>query len=363
MQILCKPRHALEALIGFAVATAYLPGLAITPRWIALCLVPLLLFGRPVPVRTPHLAGLAFLAIAALSLAWATSIYDGLDGMAKLLIIAGCFMLGSVEDGDHPALTGFAAGIAVSAVIAILQLWGFDWIDQAAAPAGTFGNRNLMGEAAAICLIAVIGPQRWRIGLAAGCLLALALSDCRGAWFAAGAGALAWYASRTRLWRSTIEYAVMLPGAVLLISQHKMPDLGVRLGLWLDTICGFTWSGNGIGSFVSAFPLAATHIDTIAWTPEAAHADILQIVFELGPLGLVAVSALVWQCWRYGTHWHRAVLAAFVADGLLGTPFYSPAAVFLGAYVAGNAARRAPRLRDVLGRVRAAAGARPRLVQ
>lgn len=344
--------------IGFGVAGAYWPAIsafAVAPKWAVLALVPLLLVSRRVEMKAAHWAGLALLGYAALSLAWHPVLLDGLDGLAKLLLVAACFMAGSLVADLTILFEAFAWGVTLSAVLAIAQYLGWDGVNQLVPPAGLFGNKNFLGEAAALALIGVVGRPRW--WLAIGPLVALWFSGCREAWLAAGVGLL------VPLWamgyrKGVIETLVGLCGAISLLSLGPfghVGDMHTRLAIWHDTWDGLTWLGRGIGSFMVAYPQFATHMDMLGGSrPEFAHNDGLQLLFELGPIGLAFACGMCAAIFVGGLATRGcAILAALCVETLLGFPLHMPATAFLGACVAGHLARTSTDLRAVLARLRA----------
>jgi len=114
-----------------------------------------------------------------------------------------------------------------------------------------------------------------------------------------------------------------------------------------------TWFGHGWGQFYSTFPQHAVHIDTFLERPEHAHSDAIEIIYELG-VGCVFAIAFLWSIGRTALATERAILAAFLVEGLFGFPFYMPATVAVFAIVAGRLAAAGPSLRDDLNACRAA---------
>lgn len=341
------------------MAGAYWPAIsafAVAPKWAVIALVPLLLVSRRIEMKAAHWAGLALLGYAALSLAWHPVLLEGLDGLAKLLLVAACFMAGSLVADLTILFEAFAWGVTLSAALAIAQYLGWDGVNQLVPPAGLFGNKNFLGEAAALALIGVVGRPRW--WLAIGPLVALWFSGCREAWLAAGVGLL------VPLWamgyrKGVIETLVGLCGAISLLSLGPfghVGDMHTRLAIWHDTWDGLTWLGRGIGSFMVAYPQFATHMDLLADSrPEFAHNDALQLAFELGLPGLlcggILFAGIILQ--SAANIRGRAIFVALLVESALGFPLHMPATAFLGACVAGHLARTSPDLRTVLARLRA----------
>lgn len=351
-------------LLGLGLTTAYwggIPAFAIAPRWAVLCFCPLLFMLRPIEMRSAHWVGLAVLGWAALSLAWVPVELEGLDGMAKLLLLASAFMVGSTFADLRPLFAGAAAGMLVNAAVAALQLTGWGDIQQLSfAPAGLLGNKNFLGETAALVLFGVVGSGRWRIASALACLFCVLASGCREAWLAVGLGAATWLA----LWGGkrvrALEAAACITGAVLLsanVGNAHWGDIGDRILIWEDTLLGLTWAGRGIGSFMVAYPEHAQYFNVLVARPEFAHNDFLQLLFELGPLGAGLALWAAAYCIRGADTCARCFFVVAVVECCLGFPLHLPATGGLIAVVAGYAARRSPRLRDVLAVVRTPVGA------
>jgi hypothetical protein len=329
-------------------------GFANSPRWFVLCLVPLALFwcGR-VEMKAAHWAAFALLAYGAVSVTWSLVPLDALDWLMKFALVGAAFWLGSSALDLQPAYTGFAIGVAVSAALSIAQYLGWQPVDSLAGPGGLFGNKNFMGEAAALAIIGVVGGPRWY--LAIGPMVALFLASCSEAWLALGAAFLVAFGLQSGKVKLTLECGVMIVGGVTLISIDHYGDLQTRFAIWQDTIAGLTWLGRGLGNFMAAFPAHATHLDLLQQRPEFAHNDFLQLAFELGLPGAAAFGAVGILAFTVQGHVReRAVLGAIVVEAMFGFPLHMPATGFMGALVAGYVCRDGPYLRTVLVSGRAA---------
>jgi len=147
-----KRADLVLALLGFAVAAAFVPGFvdaAMGPKWAVLAVgVPIslaLLEHEDLPLWS-----FAWLIAAAVPTWWAVDRLHALDELLHLVILAGAFYLGACARDLRPVWIGLGAGVALSTVIAIAQLLGFDYLAQVAPPAGLFVNRNYLGEAAMV---------------------------------------------------------------------------------------------------------------------------------------------------------------------------------------------------------------------
>lgn len=342
--------------VSFGVAVAYWGGIAafaVMPRWAVLCVVPAMLFGVKVKMRAAHWAGLALLVYATASLSWTTEIHDGIDGWAKLWLVAGVFMLGSTRDDLTQAYEGFALGLTVLTPLVIAQYLGWSYIQQFVPPAATFGNKNFLGEAAALALIGVIGTKRGR-WLAVGPIVCLVFSQCREAWIAAAVGLMVpfWIKGYRK---EVLSASVMAAGAIVLVSLDHMGDFRARIEIWHDTITQLTWLGHGVGSFMTEFPHFATWHDVLHDRPEFAHNDGLQLIFELGAVGFILGVSIAILCVGCASgNRGRAVGVALAVETLLGFPMHMPATALMAALVAGHLSRTSPDLRAVVGRWRTA---------
>jgi hypothetical protein len=200
-----KPRLLLGCF-GFGLATAYCPfihGAPTTPRWLLLAavvpisLIVALLVGRTIKITAAHVVGTVFIGWAALSLAWSSAPYDSVGAIWQLLLLAGCFALGSLIDDLSPFFAGAAIGLGISSVLVLIDVstgWRIEDIAGSLAPfppAALFGNKNYLAEMAALVLVGMYAYQTtdemepgWstlRFLAMVGCLLpALALTGDRG---------------------------------------------------------------------------------------------------------------------------------------------------------------------------------------
>lgn len=336
---------------AFLVTTAYLPaiaGFAVTPRWAVLALMlPLLLCFTRINLTIGHLYGIAFLLYATASSAWTTVPLDALDELAKLLILATAFCLGSeTEDIDHVYLW-FAAGICVSAAVASAQFAGLqpvEVIHGLTGRSGLFGNKNFLGEAAALALVGALpllgdrpkDPWRWVLYL--GCAVALALANCRGAWLGLALAGIVWLWPRHRLAAVAAVVAALIVLRVALgISVNGSSYQ--RLAIWLDAWDGLTLWGRGAGQLYATLPEHGPRLISQLTRTAHAHSDILEAIYDygIGAIILLAIFAFALA----GPHQpkderSRLVLVAFIGAGLVGFPLHQPATAFLAALVAGH---------------------------
>jgi len=329
-------------LLGFLVAAAYWPGLldaALVPRWAVMAAgVPAAFLLEPLLTPRLSLAAAAVALALAAPLLWAPSWPDGLDEAIHVAILAGAFVLAYSAPTVQHLWRGFALGICVSAALALLQVMGWEGVQQSVPPAGLFANKNMLAEAAALALLASIGfAGRWR-WLALGCLLAVGLTGSRSAWAAL---IIAWaLATRTsNRWASLSLLAmVVVLGAVTFYLSASLPDgmglrssAGERLQAWGAVLGSLTLWGHGLGSYALSNP----------WM-EFAHNEYLQLVYEGGALALVPIGYLLWLIVRRlpdGGDIAWLVLVAVATMALLSFPLHMPATAFCAAVAAGRLAR------------------------
>jgi hypothetical protein len=323
--------------LGFLTSAAYWPGIlspAMSPKWMALAVIaPALLLWRQdkIPFTWAHLFGCALIVWAALSVLWSPVSYDSLGALVLTVILpAVCFVLGSQAATLRPLFIGAALGIGISSIIAIAQEFGWDGLPYVEKiPTGLFLNRNYMAEAAVLVAVGLIAERQWWF---VPLVLPAALLPCsRGA-------LLAFYVAMLVMFWRRVHWAV---GALLVaipaffvygVLVHGTASLHERWEIWSDAIDGLQWAGNGIGSFWTTNNLYHGK------TPVHAHNDFIELLAELGPVGLVLVVAMAWNLlgpFNSG----RLVLLAFATEAVFGFPAHLPATLALGAICAGHAAR------------------------
>jgi O-Antigen ligase len=332
--------------LGFLITAAYWPGIispAMSPRWAALSiLAPALLLYRqdlPVPFTGAHFAGCLLVLWAALTVVWSFSPLDSINGLWLFVAIpAICFVLGSQSSSLRPLFIGAGLGLALSSAVAVAQTFGWQGLPQIASPSGLFLNRNFMAEAAALVLIWLIAERVW--WLATLVAPAIALTDARGALLALGVGL------GLLLWQRPSRLTAGLLACVVALFSHAMLLRGTatmteRIDIWSDASDGLSWFGNGIGSFgVMAHKLQPDGV------PAHAHNDVLEILCDLGVVGL-GLAALFVSELLGSLNSVRLVLIVFAVEGCFGFPLYLPATLAIAAVVAGAAVRDRTVVRDV----------------
>ncbi len=357
-------RPGIEHYLGtlaFLVAVAFwnlAPEGALVLRWcIPAVALPgiLILSGIDIEWTPAHIAGALFLLWAFISFLWAFERLDAAQALLQLeLVAAPAFLIGAKLRDFRPVYLGMGLGLAVSAVVAVLQLMDINIVQQVENPSGLWVNRDTMGLIAALVLIGAISTMAW--AAIPGSLVCLVLSGCRGAYLAVAVAAM------VALWRHSRAFAIaafaFLSLMLLAISRSAAPgsSVGQRLASWQDMWDGMTWLGRGIGSFYTAWPEHAGHYLALMnpARPEYAHNDFLQAAFELGPIGAI-LMAMVFAFCLFGRGTERLVVIALGTEALTQMPLQLPATLFLGALAAGAcAARSSGPVLDLLHRVRVA---------
>ena len=85
----------------------------------------------------------------------------GLLEMFHLLLFASIAAAAARLDSIDGIMTAFGWGIAVSSALCVAQVLGWSPVPQLYAPAGLFGNRDFLAEAAAPVLIWAGMTRRW----------------------------------------------------------------------------------------------------------------------------------------------------------------------------------------------------------
>lgn len=325
---------------GLGMSLAFIPGIrqaATQPRWsLAAAVVGV---GVVCGMRARLPVGLIVLiGVAVASLLWAPIQLDGLDALAKVAICVGIFVLGcqldSRELGTALAWTGW--GVAANGLLAVGQALGWHPVLEAVSPSGLLGNKNFLAEAAVLVLVSALATRRV---LLASCLLpALLLPVNRGAFMAAGAIGIMvlWTRSRPLAIAASVVMALCL---ALAIGFWHLASVDLRIQIWLDSIAGLRLGGNGIGQFYSMFPSTATHVETMSVRPDNAHNDLLELIYELGGFGILALGWLAKDFSQAKVKWQSPaglVVAAFLVDGLVAFPLHNPLTAWIGFLAAGS---------------------------
>ena len=323
--------------LGLLATGAYWPWMwspAVAPKFVALSIyAPALLLYRqqPIPFTGAHLAGCGLIAWATLSLFWSWVPLYSLNALWLAMILpAICFCLGSQTPQLRPLFIGAGLGLALSSAVSVGQLAG--WIDWPTIniPSGLFLNKNFMAEAAALVLIWLIAERVW--WLAVPVMPAIALAGARGALLALGVGLA------LELWRrpSWLIGGLLMADMVLFgagMVHHTAASTAERFDIWQESVDDLGFLGLGIGSygFMPHQMLPDGH--TLH-----AHNDMLELVYELGMIGLGLGALFVWEL-RGPLNSARLVLIVFAVEACFAFPSHLPATMALAALAAGHAVR------------------------
>jgi hypothetical protein len=320
------------AAVGLALAIAYCPGIAgagTTPRWIVAAFAPWLIMHRA-PVLSCRAVPLAvFIGWALLSVLWAPQTEDAIGSAIELVIACGAFLFGAAIEKPRALFVGFGIGVPIATMF---HWWGPDY--------------DLGAEAAAAAAIALLAYP-WGIltrCLAAANGLVLLLSHSRGACLAACLVA-AWLLVKRRAFRSL---ALLLIVAIAILGWKvydggSFGSFGQRIAMWHDGIEALNWTGWGLGSVWTQYPLIASHMDVLAYgaaRPEHLHDDFLEIAFEQGIIGAILAGFALWtlvyrQVWNPQT----LILAAVLACSTVDFSLHMPATLFMAAFACGGLCR------------------------
>lgn len=312
----------LAPVVAFLVSVAFWPGLAgaaTSPRWAIAAVSLWAMDWRCLPFVAVCFAVLDF------------------DAAVHWAIVSAAFCWGlRHEQISRGVIAASCIGVAVSGGIGCLQLRGWTGIDQIAVPGGLFLNKNILGETAALAFIAAIGARLWPAALLT--IPALVLSTSRASWLAVAVGLIL---GTHGLLRYSLLAAALATGLLLYWAGHSdSASLVQRLFMWGGAASDLRWFGNG--SYEAIYPMfREPHL----------HNDWLQLVYELGIIGLVPVAVVLAAATR-----SEAVpfVAALVVIGSFGFPLQMPAAAWFAAFVIGHHLRGLSDDRRILLRPRVA---------
>lgn len=335
-------------LVCFLTAVGFFPWAtdpATGTKWAILSLtLPVLLLLRPPERRDWPVA--AFLLWCALTGLWAPSTALWAVGLWHLSLLASAYLLAPRD--MEGCLLGFAAGVAVSGLLAVPQSLGWEGIPQAAAPAGLFMNKNFLAEAGLMALAGVLA-YRWRWWLVPPLLWAAVLPVSRGTFVAAGLTGCVWLWSRSRKLAVLVLAIGIGTSAWMLRGQDLIhSSMGSRVSSYLNTAAAIADQpfGHGLGQFWVVYPSYASAVVPStekffgpSRRPKTAHNDALTITVEIGVIGLAFLaSAVVVALWRRPSPATWPLLACLFL-GLFNFPAFNPATGFLAALCLGHLCR------------------------
>lgn len=320
---------------ALAIALAFWPGAldpASTGRWAVMAVgAPLLLmtYARTPPQPLEGVGAATIITMLATA-AWSPDLLYAAGDAAHLLVLAMVFCLGAAAPDLRQAWAGLAAGVTVSAAIALAQLAGWRGIEQASGVAGLFMNKNLLAEAGLVALVAALASRTW--WAVPGGALALAIGQSRAAFgaaaFALGVAMLARHRRAGLLWIALCAFSAI----ALFAAEH--PATVMRMDMWRQALGNLAWFGHGLGSYPAHFHYF-----------EFPHSEPVHLAYELGLFALLPAGILAYV-WMERTHdTEHLVLAAILAVGLFSFPLRMPLTGFAAALAAGHLAGWRARVR------------------
>ncbi|MBU0549856.1 O-antigen ligase family protein, partial [Myxococcota bacterium] len=301
----------------------------------------LLALGR----RLPPLPGLALLiplslgALIAPEATWAR-----VEGWSLLVLGLGIFIFAATRPGAATR-RGIARLAAILSLIAVAQALGAPFFNERLSFQGrgvvaTLGNPGHLGAALAMALPFTAPDPRGRPGrgrLFGLTLAALILTGSRTAWVMAAPGLWCfWRGAGQGRARVALRAALLVAGLVALggaaLPQRAASAPGAaagRLYLWrvhLSGLAELSPFGYGPEAFQRRWParqrayLAAQPQGTPRYTDlRHAHADLIELLDEVGLMGLLGLGWLAWRLERRAKAGRTARMAgAALAAGLIG---------------------------------------------
>lgn len=206
----------------------------------------------------------------------------------------------------------------VSVVCACAQWMGMSfWDTYGDQPTGLFFSPIVAGSFLGLTIVALATICWWEpIPVL---ILGLHLAGNRGGWVVAVVGTLA-------IWcRQPLGLLfIILLGAFAVTITPSISDLE-RINIWHAGLINLSFFGNGWGSFNDVWIVR----DKLAYHPEFAHSDYLQLIFELGVYSLpifcvfaYALSKTQAQAWP--------LLVAYATLASFSFPTYVPATAAIG---------------------------------
>lgn len=313
--------QGLPILAGLA-GSAWLPLVSAysAPRWWGLMVGgPLLALlwargGGAFRLGPGHWLGLAFVVAVGVSVVWSASPLDTLGVLVHLLALGAVFAVAA----EAPSMDGVwrACGWAACLNVLVMAAQNYASVQMT----GTFGNKDLAAEFAALSLVGIAASRDWtRVTPLYGAAVMFMMSVTRGTLIALAVCAVLALVIGRGARVLLVLFVIVLSVAVAAVASRGV-DISVasRLTVWITAAHGLEWFGHGAGTFGTFLP----------W----AHAfnDPLEAVFELGVLAALPAVLVIYCLWG-GGHDRSClfVLSAAVAAGLSGSPLYNPATAFM----------------------------------
>lgn len=309
--------------IAFLVSVAFWPGIsgaATSPRW-AIAAVSL---GYLDWKLLPFVA-FCFFAVdfdsavhwAIVSAAFCWGLSHGIHETAVGGISRGSEAI-AARSSIPKIICAYCIGIGCSGLLAACQEFGFDGIPQVAPPGGLFLNKNFMGEAACLALIASLQYRLWLPALI--CVPALILSTSRASWIAT---ILSLCCLLPRRWALALLSLAVITLFIGWQSGTNLSGLGTleqRLWLWNGAAQNLHWFGSGPYDF-----------STMQYREPNLHNDWLQLIYEFGVIGLIPLI-VVFMAGGNGLPF----VVALLVIGSFGFPLQNPATAWFAAFMLGH---------------------------
>jgi hypothetical protein len=348
-------------LFSFLLVVCFVPGItgaAMAPRWALLSLtVPVAVMFLNLPAYgTGHVLGGLFLAWSAVTLAWTSSLPDGLHALWQLLLIAGAFLIGTAQPSLRAVYIGMGWGFVVNSGFVVLQAMGYEPLPVAPgvlARGALFLNPNYLAEPAALVLVGLLGHRLWWLALGVlPCIILphwpdVAILNSRTSLLALGATGAVWLWVRVRWSALALVGALALLFVVVYLGDAAWRHDLERFTLWRDVVAQLTLQGNGLGSFYTSFPAYALGLDLLGSRPTHAHSDVLEIAYELGVSGVGLFLVFAVYAISGGPQIERFVWLALLVEAFVDMPLYFPVPQFLAGLVAGCLCRGRVSVRDL----------------
>lgn len=302
-------------------------GLSLPTQWALLSAALPLSMWRSGPWTLLHWLGAIFIAYAVLSLRWTLNIYDGIGGLWLIGLWALSFWLGSTLTSLDGFFRGLAWGLILNTGVQISQWFGYSpTFVMAGNYAGLLFNQTVTGAALGLCIVGLACYNRWR--LIPLLLPGLWLAHSRAGWLIIIVAAIAK--------RLSPIYAILILATTALIIAVAPIDLSdsYRLQVWALAAKNITLWGWGPGSFYSLVMVSKGQVIT----PEFAHNDYIQLLFEYGVFGLIPIAILaIALTQRHCREWPIAV--AFAALACVYFPLQHAMVAAIGALATGCISR------------------------
>ena len=333
--IYSKLENTCLFLLGLGVTIAYIPGItgaAIPSGWLWLFItLPILLLFYKAKLQLEHIFGFIFLIIALVSLSWSIRFNIGVFYYFQLLTYAIAFYIGSSLLDLRPIFRGLALGVGINSITGIFQFLGWhDIYTNHREVAGLFVNKNIFCETSVIIFIALLVLNLWK--WIPTTLPAIVLAPSRAGLLALVVCGYIYLFSKSKI----LAYVLICFAIGIFLApnnQFSMSSVDQRFDLWLDTIRGLTFFGNGVGSYETLFPKNAILINTISERPKYVHNDLLQLLFEYGIFSLILIP-FFWNILKLKCK-ENFILYAILILSMVTYPFHTPIISFIWFIVAG----------------------------